>query len=61
MYAFLFIWIFIGLWLVLITKLLVNARRENQIKQNNQKYYTQKLNRLYEQERDRQGEKDKEV
>jgi len=49
MYALLcgFIFIFIVLWMGLITKVLINVRRENEIKANNQMYHTHKLTQLY--------------
>ena len=47
MYALFCLFLFVGVWLVFITRLIINARREKDIKLNNQEYYNYKLKQLY--------------
>jgi hypothetical protein len=47
MYAVFCIFVISGVWLAFITRLLINARRENEIKHNTQEFYHYKLNQLY--------------
>lgn len=41
------LFLFIVVWLVFITRLIINARREKDIKLNNQEYYNYKLKQMY--------------
>lgn len=47
MYAMFCLFVFMGVWLLFITRLIINARREKDIKLNNQEYYNYKLKQLY--------------
>lgn len=47
MYAIFCVFVISGVWLAFITKLLINARRDQEIKHNNQHYYDYKVKHLY--------------
>jgi hypothetical protein len=47
MYAMFCLFVISAVWLAFITRLLINARRDQDIKKNNQEYYNYKLNQLY--------------